>query len=125
MNTMYEQMNKYGLNAYETLKQLYAINTSLAEQLIEQQFALGTLAIEYSTKQMKLASTAKGYKELLSAQTEIAGEMSSKVQGIARNTLDIMSETKDEIGAWFEKSMKDAEKGLKEAAKVVPVAKAA
>ncbi len=113
------------MSTYETLKQLYTINTNTVEQLVEQQLALASLGIEYATSQMKLASTAKGYKEVMSAQTDMAGDISSKMQGIARNTLDIMNESRDEISAWFEKSVKDAEKNIKEAAKVVPITKAA
>ncbi len=126
MNTVnFDQFNKLGMSTYETLKQLYTINTNTVEQLVEQQLALASLGIEYATSQMKLASTAKGYKEVMSAQTDMAGDISSKMQGIARNTLDIMNESRDEISAWFEKSVKDAEKNIKEAAKVVPITKAA
>jgi phasin family protein len=126
MNTVnFDQFNKLGLSTYETLKQLYTINTNTVEQLIEQQLALAALGVEYVTSQMKLASTAKGYKEVINAQTDITGDISSKMQGIARNTLDIMNESRDEISAWFEKSAKEAEKSIKEVAKVVPMTKAA
>jgi phasin family protein len=126
MNTVnFDQFNKLSMSTYETLKQLYTINTNTVEQLIEQQFALATLGVEYATNQMKLAGTAKGYKDVITAQTDLAGEISSKMQGIARNTMDIMTESKDEISTWFEKTVKEAEKGIKEVSKVVPVAKAA
>jgi len=126
MNTVnFDQLNKLSMSTYETLKQLYTINTNTVEQLIEQQFALASLGVEYATSQMKLAGTAKGYKDVITAQTDLAGEISSKVQGIARNTMDIMTESKDEISTWFEKSVKEAEKGIKEVSKVVPVSKAA
>ena len=126
MNTVnYDQINKLGLSTYETLKQLYKINTNTVEQLIEQQFALAALGVEFATSQMKIAGNAKGYKDVINAQTDTAGEFSSKVQGIARNTLDIMTESKDEICTWFEKSVKEAEKSIKEVGKAAPVAKAA
>ncbi len=126
MNTAnYDQINKLGMNTYETLKQFYTINTNTVEQLIEQQFALAALGVEYATNQMRLAGTAKGYKDVITAQTDIASDISSKMQGIARNTLDIMTESKDEISSWFEKSVKETEKGIKEVTKVVPTAKAA
>ena len=115
MNTaIYENVSKAGKSSYEAIKELYTINTNLAEQLAEQQLALVTLSVEYTTRQMKLASEARGYKEILSGQTEITTDISGKAQGIARNTLDILNESKNEITAWFEK-------GVKEAAKVVPL----
>jgi phasin family protein len=126
MNTaIYENLNKFGKGSYENMKGLYVMQTKTAEQLIEQQMALMSLGIEFFTRQMKLASEAKGYKEVLSGQTEITTEVSSKVQGIARNTLDIINESRDELNAWFENCVKETEKGIKEAAKTVPISKAA
>ena len=120
-NTIYENMNKVSKNTYEAMKELFAVNNTFMEQLIDQQFALASLSTEFATRHMKLVSTAKGYKEVISGETEIASDISSKMQGIARNTLDICNESRDEINAWFEKNIKEAEKNLKEAAKVVPV----
>ena len=120
-NAIYENMNKLGKNTYEAMKELYAVNNNFMEQMLEQQFALASLGMEFATRQVKLASTAKGYKEVVSAETEIAGDISSKMQGIARNTLDICNESRDEINTWFEKNMKEAEKGIKEVAKITPV----
>lgn len=124
-NAIYENMNKLGKNSYEAMKELFAVNNNFIEQMLEQQFALTSLGVEFTARQMKLASTAKGYKEIISAETEIAGDISSKMQGIARNTLDICNESRDEINTWFEKNMKEAEKGIKEVAKITPVSKAA
>lgn len=122
MNTaIIENVNKLGKSSYESVKEFYTINTNLAEQLIEQQLALVSAGVEYAARQLKLAGEAKGYKEQINGQTEIVTEFSGKVQGIARNTLDIFNETRDEVNAWFEKGVKEAEKGIREAAKVVPL----
>jgi len=126
MNTaIYENLNKFSKGSYENMKGLYVMQTKAVEQLIEQQMALMSLGVEFVTRQMKLASEAKGYKEVLSGQTDITTEISSKVQGIARNTLDIMNESREELNTWFENCVKETEKGLKEATKTGPVSKAA
>ena len=126
MNTaMYENLNKLGKGSYDTMKGLYMMQSKLAEQMIEQQMALMSLSIEYFTRQMQLASEAKGYKEILNGQTDITTDITNKVQGIARNTIDIFNESRDELNAWAENCVKEAEKGIKEAAKIVPVTKAA
>jgi phasin family protein len=124
-NTIFENINKVGKSSYETVKGLYNINTNIVEQLVEQQLALFSLGNEYTARQLELAGEAKGYKEVINGQTEIAADISSKVQGIARNTIDILSESKDEVNAWFEKGVKEAEKGIKEVAKTAPFTKAA
>ena len=121
----FENMNKLGKSAYEAVKELYAVNTNIAEQVFEQQLALTSLGVDYFISQLQLASSAKGYKEMINGQTDIVADFSSKVQGIARNTLDIINESRDEVSTWFEKNVKEAEKGLKEVTKevtkVVPV----
>ncbi len=119
--TLIENVNTLGKSSYESVKEFYTINTNLAEQLIEQQLALVSAGIECAARQLKLAGEARGYKELINGQTEIVTEFNGKVQGIARNTLDIFNETRDEVNAWFEKGVKEAEKGLREATKVVPL----
>lgn len=124
-NEMIEKASQYSQESYDTIKELYSINTKLIEQLVEQQFALASLGVEYTTSQMKLAADAKGYKDILEGETSLTSDFSSKFQGIARNTLDIMSESKDEVSNWVEKSAKEAEKTFTEAAKSIPVPKVA
>lgn len=117
----FENVNKVAKSSYESLKKLYAMNANFAEQIADQQLALLSIGIEYVTSEMKLASNAKGYKEIVSAQNELASEISNKLQGIARNTMDIMNETNEELTAWLEKNAKETEKGMKEIAKVTPL----
>ena len=125
MNTaIYENLNKFGKGSYESMKSLYMLQTKSAEQMIEQQMALLSLGVEFITRQMQLASEAKGYKEMLSGQTEITMDISNKIQGIARNTLDIVNESRDELNVWCESCVKEAEQGIKEVVKIVPVSKA-
>lgn len=122
MNTVtYENLNKLGKGSYDTLKGFYVLNNKIAEQIVEQQMALISLNVEFITRQMKLASEAKGYKEILSGQTDITTNISSKMQGIARNTLDIFNESREELNAWFENCVRETEKGIKEATKIMPV----
>ena len=124
-NIFYENMSKIGKSAYDSAKELYGINTNIAEQVIEQQLALFNLGVEYTTRQLGLAGQAKGYKELVSGQTDITSDVISKAQGIARNSADIITESRDEVNVWFEKGLKEAEKNIQEVAKVVPFTKAA
>ena len=120
-----ENLSKLGKSSYDSAKELYEINTNIAEQLIEQQLAIFNLGVEYTTRQLALTGQAKGYKEVVSGQTEITSDTISKAQGIARNSADIISESRDEVKAWFEKGVKEAEKNMQEVAKVVPFTKAA
>jgi Phasin protein. len=122
---MFENLNKLSKSSYDTMKDLYALQSKFSGQMIEQQLVVLSLGVEFFSRQMKLASEAKGYKEILNGQTEITSDISNKVQGIARNTLDILTESKDEMNAWFDNCVKEAEKGFKEAAKIIPINKVA
>ena len=109
MNTeMFENMNKLGKSSYDALKELYDINMKISGQFYEQQMAFANLTIECATAQMEMVSKSKGYKDIISGQTSLINEASEKVQGIARNTVDIMNESKDEVSAWVEKGVEDA-----------------
>ena len=105
---MNENMNKMGQSAYSAANAFYAMNTNTCEQLFDQQIAMATLGMESITSQMELMSTTKDYTAIVTGQTELANEISSKSQGIARNTMDIMNETKEDVSAWVEDITKEA-----------------
>ena len=115
-NEIIETMNKLGKSNYDAMKELYDINMKIAGQISEQQMAFINLALECATSQMEMIGKSKGYKDIFSGQTSLINEASEKAQGIARNTVDIMNESKDEVSAWVEK-------GVEDAASIVPFAK--
>jgi phasin family protein len=111
-NTNFKEMNdnmsKMAQSAYSAAKAFYAMNTNTCEQLFDQQVAMATLGMESITSQMELMSSAKGYQAVVAGQADIANDVSSKSQGIARNTLDILNETKEDVTAWVEDVAKEA-----------------
>ncbi len=104
---MNENMGKMGQSVYSTVKALYDINSNTLEQIFDQQIAMATLGLESSTRQMELMCHAKDYHSVIEGQADIANDISSKSEGIARNTLDIMNESKDEVTAFIEKTAKE------------------
>ena len=105
---MNDNMNKMGQSAYSAAKALYTMNTNTVEQLFDQQIAMATLGMDTITSQVELMSTAKGYQAIVDGQSEIASDLSSKSQGIARNTLDILNETKEDVTSWVGDVAKEA-----------------
>ena len=105
---MNENMNKMGQSAYSAAKALYTMNTNTVEQLFNQQIAMATLGMETITSQIELMSNAKGYQAVIDGQADIVSDVSSKSQGIARNTLDILNESKEDVTAWVEDAAKEA-----------------
>lgn len=117
-NETFEKMNKLGKSGYDTIKELYEINMKIVNQLSEQQMAFVSLYIECTTSQFEMLDKSKDYKDVIGSQTTLINQASEKVQDIARNTVDIMNETKDDISAWVER-------GVEDASSIVPFAKTA
>ena len=115
-NEIFDNFNTFGKTAYEAMKELYDINIKIAAQVSEQQMALINLSMECATNQMELISKSKGVKDIFTGQTSLLNDTNEKIQGIARNSVDIMNESKEEVSAWVEK-------GVEEASSIVPFTK--
>lgn len=106
-NDYIKTVTDYNKKSYESIKELTEINKKSMEQIAEQQMALFSLFVESNSKFLETVGKAKGYKDLLSAQSELSADFSGKALGIARNTADIVTESKDEVSAWVEKQAKN------------------
>jgi len=106
-NELFESINQIGKTSYDAMKELYDINIKIAGQFSEQQLAFINLSLKCTTSQMDMMAKSKGYKDIFSGQTALINDASEKAQGIARNTIDIINESKDEVSAWVEKGVED------------------
>lgn len=92
--------------SYDAFQELGQINTSAIEKLTQLQFTMATLGIEGTMEQAKLLTSTTNYKELLTAESDFASSYSDKVMNIARQTADLLTESRDEFTTWFEKNSK-------------------
>lgn len=90
---------------YKSAKSLYDINVGILTQLAEQQLAYGSLFTDYATRQMELLGTTRNYKELMLAEGKAVKEFAVNAQAIASGTLNILTESKDDVAAWVEKGI--------------------
>ncbi|MCI0399857.1 MAG: phasin family protein [Gammaproteobacteria bacterium] len=107
-NELSDQWTKFSKTSFGALKELTEMNAKAIEKLTEQQLALVTTCVEGTVAQLKLLGEAKGYKDLFSGQSELAGEYSNKALAIARKAADILNECKDEFTALVEKGVESA-----------------
>jgi phasin family protein len=107
-NEIFETISKLGKSNYDAMQELYSINMKIAGQISDQQQAFINLSMECVTSQFEMLGKSKDYKEIINEQTSLINEASEKVQGIARNAVDIMNESKEEVSAWVEKGVEDA-----------------
>ena len=113
-----EQLTNAGKTSYETLQELGAINAKAIQKLTELQFKFASFNLETGIEQTKLLTSTTNYKDLLSAESEFAGDYSTKAMDFTKQAASIFSESRDELVSWFEKGIDKAEMATKE-----PVAK--
>ena len=58
------------------------------------------------TEQLKLIAETKDPKDLVSRQTAAVVELGEKMVGVAQQSLEIQSQARDEMAAWFEDGFK-------------------
>ena len=116
-NEFIDQVTNAGKTSYEAIQELGAIQARALQKLTDLQFNLASLNLESGVEQAKLLSTTSNYKDLLSAESDFAGEYSNKALDITRQTAEVLTESRDEIVTWLEKGFEKAGKTAKPAAK--------
>lgn len=103
-NEIFEQFTQASKASYETFQQLGNINSKALQKLTELQFSVATLGIESSVEQAKLLSSTNNYKDLISAESELASDYGTKLVDLTKQTAAVLNESGEEVMAWFEKS---------------------
>lgn len=113
--------------SYEALQELGRINSETVNKLSQLQFSMASLGIEGSVEQAQLLTSTTNYQDLLTAESDFASSYSDKIMGIARQTADVLTQSRDEVTAWVEKSASSvaapAEKPMKKPAARKPAAR--
>lgn len=116
-NEILEQLTNAGKSSYASLQELGEINAKALQKLADVQFSLATLGIESGVEQAKLLSNTSSYKDLLTAESELANQYSTKVMDLTKQATSVLTESGEEITAWFEKSVEVFSDTAKPAAK--------
>ena len=104
-NDFVEQITETGQASIQALQELGAIGTRAVHKLAELQFDLAALNFESGIEQAKLLTSTGNYRDLIAAESDLVGEYSTKAMGITRQTTEVLSQSCDEIVAWFEKGL--------------------
>ena len=116
-NELIEKINEAGKTSYTAFQELNAINTKAVKELTELQLGLFTYNIESGVEFSKLLTGTTNYAELLNAETELASQYGAKVVDYGRKTADVLNGSRDEIVAWFDKTVETSVNKAKPAAK--------
>ena len=107
-NEIIEKMTEAGKTSYTAIQELGEINTKIIKELSELQMSIASYSIESSVEFTKTLGTSGNYKDLLSTEAEFASEYGSKMMEYGRKAADVLTESRDEMVGWFEKTMETA-----------------
>lgn len=106
----FEFMNpwaQFGNMSYASLKELGEISTKAFEKMGEQQLGLVSTYVDTGIKHVTLMTESRGYQDLMAGQTKLMTEYNEKVLDAVSKTTEIMTDSKDEMAAWFEKTLEN------------------
>ncbi len=104
-NEITEKLTTIGESSYAAMRELGTINTNLLKQVTDLQLSFATMSIESGVEQARALSGTTNYKDILSAQTDFAGDYSNKVIDLSRQTAEVITGAQNEVVALFEKNI--------------------
>ena len=107
-NEIIEKMTEVSKNSYSAMQELGAINTRILKDLSELQMSMASYSIESSVEFTRTLGSTTNYKDIISAEAEYASEYGSKMMEYGRKTADVLTESRDDVVGWFEKTMEIA-----------------
>jgi phasin family protein len=107
-------LNDMGNRGYESLRELGEINLRNWEKLLGRQMDVLSFAMESGVQQMKVASEAKGYNDLVKGQVEFVKGIGERALQESKANLEMANATREEYRAWFENGVKSFSDKAKE-----------
>jgi|GEM_PF-1037629 len=108
---------------YESLQELGAINTKTLNRLVEIQMNFARLGLESSMEQTRLITDVNSYDDLFSAESSLASSYGDKIMGLVSETVELMTDSRDQLVKWTEKHFEEGKKQASTPAKPKPAAK--
>lgn len=124
-NTFLAQWESFAKSTFDRTKELETLNLKLFEQLSQKQVDLLTGVVELGNKWVSSFGESKGVSELVTAQSKLASDYGSKVLSVSKEAGDLLSASRDDYKAWFEKGFKLWTEQTAAVARPVSVRKAA
>lgn len=112
LTKQWAEMNKAAMNAF---KELGEINANAMNRLTQRQLDMVNLYMEGGAKQLEMFSDAKNMQDVMATQSKLVGEFNEKLIENAKQTIEVLTDTKDALTNWAEKGVEIASKmGKKE-----------
>lgn len=104
-----EGVEKLNAVSLESLKRIVEINSRAVERLTEAHFENVSAYLSGGVKQLEILGEAKTPQDVVAAQVRVATEYNEKALARTRKSVDILTDTRDELKVWFDTAVNDAQ----------------
>lgn len=106
-NEIFEKMSEMGKSSYSAMQELAAINSKALKELSELQMGLASYSMESGVELTKTLSGITNVKDAITAEADFANEYGTKVMDFSRKTADVLTDSRDEVVSWIEKTVEE------------------
>jgi colicin import membrane protein len=117
-NEFMDMVNKFNENMFATAKRIGDLNMSTFEKIAAKQAEVFNSCMESSAKQYEVLTTAKDYKEAMSAQSELMKSCNEKMLANMRETTEMMTSVRDELTGMVEEAVKYTSESVEKASEL-------
>lgn len=104
-NPMLQHWTDMNKNTLSVLKALGEINAAAITRLNQRQMDMINLYVESGAKQLEVLSESHNVQDVLTAQSRLVSEMNDKLIKNARDTVEVLVDTKSDFSSWVEKGI--------------------
>ncbi len=124
-NQFIEQITTATSKSFETMKSLGDINSSAFRKISDLQFDFISMNVESGIEQAKSLNDKTDAKEIFASSAEFVSDYNEKMIGFTSQTVEILTQTRDEAKSLFEKAIASKAAPAKKPAKAKAAAKPA
>jgi len=104
-NQIIEQLKSAATKSYETTKNLSDINSSAFRKITDLQFDFISMNMESGFEQARSLNNKTGAKDVFASSAEFVSDYNEKMIGYTNQTVEILTQSRDEVKNLFEKAI--------------------
>ena len=105
-----------GKKAFAPAVKLNELSTAAFERVARQQYAFVGEMLEFSLKQLQLATSARDFNDLTARQIELSTQFAERATQRSQDLIKLSTEHQAELTKWFDQTVSESAKGAKKAA---------
>ena len=104
-NQIIEQLTSATSKSYETMKSLGDINSSTFRKITDLQFDFISMNVESGIEQARCLNNKTDANDIIASSTEFVSDYNEKMIGFTNQTVEILTQSRDEARSLIEKAI--------------------